>query len=415
MSDITPIIGGGTIKGAIVLGATGFLGSHVCQQLSAKGVRVTAIVRPTSTTTPGLGSAPSAAPTSCPALSTMCSSIIHANVSKSVLEEVLDESSSPDGGADGINVIFHLVGAVHHSKDKDLVGLMHRANVVVTNMVLEVASRRGIPVVYASTSGVVGIQRLPQAAEVADDDSAYCHVAAQGLPYYEQKIYIEELWRPKAQRGDVDVVFMRPSLLLGPGDRIGVGSTNVVRTLLHGEVPFCVPGGVSVVDVRDAAAAFIRAAELRLVKAIPSGSTFLLTAANMSHQDFCVAAAAESNGRCTAPTRTLPMGVAHVAARVLHTLCRVVLRQSAQEATKYDEVWVEMGARYWNVCAAKAQRVLGFAPRDLSATLRDTIDDIVTVEAEHHHQFGRHGGSSSRFPVLVLAVVVFVILYLFMR
>jgi dihydroflavonol-4-reductase len=42
-----------------------------------------------------------------------------------------------------------------------------------------------------------------------------------------------------------------------------------------------------------------------------------------------------------------------------------------------DEISVEMAQYFWYCSAEKAERELGFTPRDPGETIRDTIDDLV--------------------------------------
>ncbi len=69
---------------------------------------------------------------------------------------------------------------------------------------------------------------------------------------------------------------MRPTLLLGPGDT-NLSSCGTVVSLLQGTVPLVPHGGVSMVDVRDAAQAFVAAMQQQGA----AGKTYLLTGANM--------------------------------------------------------------------------------------------------------------------------------------
>lgn len=57
-----------------------------------------------------------------------------------------------------------------------------------------------------------------------------------------------------------DLIVMRPSMMLGPGD-IRLRSTSTVLSFLHRKLPFTPCGGVSFVDIRDAAEAFKTAME----------------------------------------------------------------------------------------------------------------------------------------------------------
>ena len=86
---------------------------------------------------------------------------------------------------------------------------------------------------------------------------------------------------------------MRPSLLLGPGDT-RLSSCGTVLGLMQGQVPVVPGGGVSIVDVRDASAAFLAA----MRSAVAPGRTYLLSAANMPCSDYfsTVCRAAEVRG-----------------------------------------------------------------------------------------------------------------------
>jgi dihydroflavonol-4-reductase len=48
-----------------------------------------------------------------------------------------------------------------------------------------------------------------------------------------------------------------------------------------------------------------------------------------------------------------------------------------------DEVSVEMAQYFWYCDAAKAERELGWSPRDPGETLRDTVDDLLARGVAH--------------------------------
>jgi dihydroflavonol-4-reductase len=45
-------------------------------------------------------------------------------------------------------------------------------------------------------------------------------------------------------------------------------------------------------------------------------------------------------------------------------------------ALPVDAASVDMAQHYWYVDASRAERELGFSPRDPIATLKDTVDDL---------------------------------------
>ena len=53
---------------------------------------------------------------------------------------------------------------------------------------------------------------------VADDESPYAREVAAGWPYYHAKIQAEEWTRQFANETGLDVICLRPTLLLGPGE-----------------------------------------------------------------------------------------------------------------------------------------------------------------------------------------------------
>lgn len=154
-------------------------------------------------------------------------------------------------------------------------------------------------VVYASTSGVVGCQPYTTPWIIATDDltkSPYCIDTVKDWPYYKSKIgtstkqfllgsrhknltlfildaEIRALSYAKEHR--FDLIVMRPSMMLGPGD-VRLRSTSTVLSFLHRKLPFTPCGGVSFVDIRDAAAAF-KAAMEKGMKLYQSHVSFLET------------------------------------------------------------------------------------------------------------------------------------------
>ena len=159
-------------------------------------------------------------------------------------------------------------------------------------------------VVYASTSGTVGV--TASGDWIPDDESKYSSLT-EAWPYYSSKIEAEKVASQIAQESSIELVMMRPSLLLGPGD-VNLSSCMVVVDFLKKKVskdfgqclvcclepegleelrfcsqqiPFVPNGGISFVDVRDAAKAFVNA----MSSTVDSGS-YLLGGVNMTTEEF---------------------------------------------------------------------------------------------------------------------------------
>ncbi|MFB6373874.1 MAG: NAD-dependent epimerase/dehydratase family protein, partial [Bradymonadaceae bacterium] len=156
---------------------------------------------------------------------------------------------------------------------------MYQLHVDGTRRLLEAADEQDVDrVVVASTSGTVGVGEY--AEFMADEQSPYREDLLRNWPYYLSKIYAERVCRKFVDETDLEVVLMRPTLLLGPGD-VNQSSTNDVVLFLKRKIPATMSGGMSFVDVRDTADAFLRAMEVG-----KSGEAYLLGQANLRLEEF---------------------------------------------------------------------------------------------------------------------------------
>jgi len=214
-------------------------------------------------------------------------------------------------------------------------------------------------VVYASTSGVIGCSRTPT---VVQDDSPYCLEISRNWPYYATKIESEIRGKQYAQEHDIDFIMMRPSVMLGPGD-IRFRSTHFILSFLDGGIPVIPPGGYSFVDVRDAALAFNAA-----MKNGRPNEGYLLGAANPTISEF-LSVLSEVSG-VPKPRIALPPTLMVPLVKGIDLFQRKV---RGEWKPSMDPVRAEMGVHYWSISSTKAQKELGFVPRDPKQTIQDTV------------------------------------------
>jgi dihydroflavonol-4-reductase len=299
----------------LVTGATGFLGRHVVAALAGQPVR--ALVRQ-------------------PARGLDC---------EQVVGDVLDPASL-EAAARGARAVIHAAGLV--SRDPADAGRLMRIHVDGTRNVLAAATGAE-RIVVVSSSGTTAVSDDPD--RIATEESPYATELVRGWPYYLSKIFQEQI-----AREDPRVVVMMPSLLLGPGDERGSSTDDVLR-FLRGKVPFVPSGGLSFVDVRDAAAAIAAAA----ARGRP-GERYLLGGPNWTFATFL--GRLERLAKVAGPRLKLPDRLARAGTDVWGKLT---------ERGGGERVAVEMGRRFWYLDAAKARRELGFETRDPQDTLLDTI------------------------------------------
>ncbi len=313
----------------LVTGATGFLGSTLVPLLLEAGHEVRALLRK-----------PFALP-GC----------------EVVRGDVLDRGSLTSA-LQGCEGLYHLAGLV--SRDPADARKMYDLHVGGTRNLLELAEKAGVKrVVLASSSGTIGVSRTRRVATEEDD---YPIEAVGRWPYYLSKIYEEKIALLQARRG-LAVIVLNPSLLLGPGDA-RMSSTQDIFRFLMGRIPVMPRGGISFVDVRDAAQAFVAALTRGNL-----GERHLLGAANWEFDEFFARLGRIAHR--SPPLLRMPSGLKIAAAHLLERIARERGREPDLPASD-----VEMGECWFFIDSAKSERVLGFLPRDPVATLSDTVQYV---------------------------------------
>jgi len=324
---------------ALVTGGTGFLGHHLVRQLVERGERVRVLTRGGAGELDELG------------VETVTGDVVRD----------LDGGVPLDHALDGCETVYHLAGFV--SRHPDDGQRMMRVHVDGTRRVLEACKRAGIRrIVLASTSGTIAVSREPVAL---DESAPYPLEIVSGWPYYLSKIYQEKLALDLSATLGLELVVVNPALLLGPGD-LRDSSTGDVKKFLRREIPVVPPGGINFVDARDAATATIAAME----RGRP-GQRYLLGGPNWSIEEFF--GRLERISKVRRPRLKLPEKLQVRAAGFLAQAYRAF-----DKTPPVEKIDVEMAQVWWWCDSSKAQRELGFAARDPSETLDDTVRNLRT-------------------------------------
>ena len=314
----------------LVTGGTGFLGGALVPLLARGGHRLRLLARSPAPEAEALGA--------------------------EVVRAPLRDRGALRRALEGVEAVYHLAGQV--SFDPKDPAAMYDLHVQCTRVLLEECQEAGVGrLVLASSSGTIGISREEKIH--TEEDPPPIQVAGR-WPYYLSKIYQEKTALRFHRDAGLPVVVLNPSLLLGPGDH-RLSSTDVVFRILERRIPALPSGGLSFVDVRDAALAFAAALE----RGRP-GERYLLGAANMTFAEFFGRIARLSG--VPAPAVRLPSEVNVAAAWLLE---RFHAWRGSEPPVAREEV--AMGEHWFFIDSSKAARELGFAPRDPQETLHATV------------------------------------------
>jgi dihydroflavonol-4-reductase len=314
---------------ALVTGATGFVGSHLCRALLAAGWRVRALHRPTSN----------------------LAAIEDLRV-ELITGDVLDPESL-GRAMRGVGTVFHAAAeSAYWRRPQDV----FQAAVAGTHYVVEAAAAAGVHrFVLTSSVAALGVPRPGQLLTEANTFG----LPPRAFPYGYAK-YQSELTARRLAEGRMHLVIVNPSVILGPGD-LNLISGSILLETARGRSFAYNDGGVNVVHIDDVAAGHLAAAEVGA-----SGERYILGGENLTHRQILTEAARLVGRR--PPWLRLPNLAIPPLAALLDLLGRFVPTplNGAQLRMSRHRLWVD---------TSKAQRTLGLpAPRPFSLALKDAYD-----------------------------------------
>jgi dihydroflavonol-4-reductase len=221
-----------------VTGSTGLLGNNLVRTLLASGHEVLALARSKEKAARELGDT-------------------DANV---VIGDMTDVSAFA-GALSGVDVLFHTAAYFReYYGPGDHAAQIDRINVEATMELARAAHTRGVrKMIHTSSSILIGLK--PDGSP-GDETTEPSPIVAHNL-YFLSKRKAEALLRDYSRETGLFIAFVLPAWMWGPHDAAPTPSGQLVHdALLHKLPPAVPPGGGSVVDARDVAAAMLRIAEI---------------------------------------------------------------------------------------------------------------------------------------------------------
>lgn len=330
----------------LITGATGFLARHLCEQLSQQAdLQLLPLVRdPQSWHAREWG---------------------QQIQGEQVIAGGLLDLENWQANLPELNGIFHLAALVRHSRSHSQD--VYETNIEGTLNMVRLAAAKKCRLIFVSTSGTVGVFNSRQ--QWADEHSPYRKQLVSQWPYYDSKLKAEQAARQLAKELGVELVIIRPPVMLGPGDHRFRSTSNVIR-FMRRKLPFLIRGGMHFIDIRDAAAATIRAMQHPAPQPV-----YHLSGVSCSIDTFFKMVQRASG--VNPPPFHLPYPLALALARSASSLARLAGRH---ESPLPDPVVVEMANKYWDVRSRYAARDLGFLNRHGQDTINDTVEWLL----QHH-------------------------------
>ena len=325
----------------LVTGIGGFLGGHVAKQLLTDGYRVRGSVR-------RIGVRDRIRRQICPDATAEALSFVEAD---------LCADAGWDVGLEGCRYVIHAASPFPASLPKDASELIRTAR-DGTLRVLRAAHGAGVARVVLTSSIAATNHGSGQPPFTESDwtDPA----SAQATPYYKSKTLAEQAAWTLAKQTGLDLAVINPATIFGPllGPEHGT-SVGLIRQMMSGKLRRVPRFGFSVVDVRDAADAHIRA----MTDPAASGQRFIV-----GGRFFWLRELAE------VLAKSFPAHAAHLpSGEVPDWMVQAMAPFSARSRMIVHEL-----NRDLSVSAAKAQRVLNWKPRPdedcISATAQSLID-----------------------------------------
>jgi len=316
----------------LVTGATGHLGNVLVRELIKIGSRVRALILPGED----------------------CSALKGLNVER-VEGDILQEESL-NYAFTGVDEVYHLAALVSIIPGKE--DLLRQVNVEGTKNVIR-ASRRAKIRRLIYTSSIHALSRPPEGTVI--DESQSFDVGNPAGAYDRTKAEATLAIKAAVKDG-LDAVVVCPTGVIGPYDYRGSEMGETLLQWMQKKTNFLIDGCFDFVDVRDVARGQILAGERG-----KRGETYILSGERIQLEQMCQMVK-EVRGLCSIIVK-IPYWLAIFATNFTELYYR--LTETKPRFTRYSLETVVSNSL---ISSEKARRELGYRPRSIKETIRDTVE-----------------------------------------
>ncbi|MBN2245697.1 MAG: NAD-dependent epimerase/dehydratase family protein [Candidatus Aminicenantes bacterium] len=313
-----------------VTGASGHIGVNLCRLLVNKGIQVRALIHENRLGIDDLE------------LETVSGDLLDLPSLKTLV--------------DGVDIVFHLAAviSIQGKKDKEILSL----NVEGTRNLLKAASEASVKR-FIHFSSIHALSQEPY-AKVLDETRP---IAINDWMVYSRSKALAEKEVLRFCDSGLDAVILNPTAVIGPFDYRPSLLGRALILMASGRLPFIVPGGYNWVDVRDVAQAAFSS-----IKNARRGERYLLSG-HWSDLKALSRIVSNCSGR-KPPWISCPRWLAKIGLPFIQSYC---FFNRTEPLYTYDSINTLKRA-HQNISHQKAAQELGFTPRPLEESLKDTLE-----------------------------------------
>jgi len=254
----------------------------------------------------------------------------------------------------GIDTVFHLAGVISIMPGQN--DWMWNVNVVGTKNILRASKKAGVArLVYTSSIHALSRDWKGKIDERVPFDPD------NPVGGYDRTKAAASMAVLDAVKDGLDAVIVCPTGVIGPHDYRGSEMGELLTGWLRRKLHFLVTGAYDFVDVRDVARGHILACEHGQI-----GEVYILSGRQIKVLELKKLVQDALGRRIVAVT--IPMWVAKIGSKITPLYYR--LTKKTPKFTDYSLKTLQSNS---NISCEKAKRELGYTPRNLTATIKDTI------------------------------------------
>jgi dihydroflavonol-4-reductase len=312
-----------------VTGANGHVGANLCRTLIAEGHNVKALVHKHQDALLGLDI-----------------ELIHGSVNDPEALRKLFKGSE---------IVFHLAALISIDGQKDK---LLKVNYEGTKNLLDIIRENGVRRLIHFSS-IHSLKHFPYNEPMDETRS----LIQDGPMWYEITKALAEKKVLEAAAGGLDAVVINPTAIVGPNDYKPSLVGSVLIRLYKNSLPALVPGGYNWVDVRDVVKGSIAAMDSGR-----KGERYILGGQWVSVRDLALILQKVTNKKIN--KLMVPTSIAKVGVPFIKAYAKIM----DQEPLYTYESLRALREVNTKISCLKAETELGYMPRSLDITLRDTMD-----------------------------------------